>query len=145
VLFTLSAPTAHAGSGIASIVEPYLRVQQRLSADSVEGMSALAESIVTAASTLGEAGDAIRSAASDLGQATDLKAARTAFARLTDAVLTFASASGATLENGVRVAYCPMARKHWLQRGEAIRNPFYGSQMLDCGRLVEGIPNPAKK
>ena len=34
---------------------------------------------------------------------------------------------------GVRVAFCPMAMRPWLQRDGALRNPYYGSQMLTCG------------
>jgi hypothetical protein len=42
------------------------------------------------------------------------------------------------------VAYCPMARKYWLQRGTAIRNPYYGKSMLECGRINAGLPELSK-
>jgi hypothetical protein len=35
-----------------------------------------------------------------------------------------------------RVAYCPMAKKPWLQDSEEIANPYYGSKMLRCGEIV---------
>jgi hypothetical protein len=38
-----------------------------------------------------------------------------------------------TPPEGVKVAFCPMVRKPWMQQGEAIANPYYGSQMLTCG------------
>ena len=38
------------------------------------------------------------------------------------------------------IVYCPMARKYWLQKGDAVQNPYYGKQMSDCGRIVSDIP-----
>jgi hypothetical protein len=133
------------GSVLSPLVGPYIRVQALLAADSIDGVPVLAESIAGGAMALGEPGDAIRAAAIELGRAADIKAARLAFGKVGNAILTHVLAVGATLEPDVRVAYCPMARKYWLQRGEAIRNPFYGATMLDCGRLVDKVPNLEKK
>lgn len=46
-----------------------------------------------------------------------------------------------SLGDGVAIAFCPMAQKYWLQKGEAIKNPFYGKAMSDCGRITADIPN----
>lgn len=35
--------------------------------------------------------------------------------------------------------YCPMADANWLSKESAIKNPYYGSQMLTCGKVVETI------
>jgi hypothetical protein len=35
--------------------------------------------------------------------------------------------------------YCPMADGYWLSKENAIKNPYYGSQMLSCGRVTETI------
>ena len=51
-----------------------------------------------------------------------------------------AKASTAPLGDDVKVAYCPMVQKHWLQKGETIRNPFYGKEMSECGRLSDKLP-----
>ncbi|MBK0379777.1 DUF3347 domain-containing protein [Mucilaginibacter segetis] len=29
--------------------------------------------------------------------------------------------------------YCPMKKAYWLSESEEIRNPYYGSKMLECG------------
>jgi hypothetical protein len=63
---------------------------------------------------------------------------------LSHALLSLARDSKLPLGDGVKVAYCPMARKYWLQNGDAIRNPYYGKDMLECGRIVEGIPEDLK-
>ncbi|MEJ7779268.1 MAG: DUF3347 domain-containing protein [Daejeonella sp.] len=36
-------------------------------------------------------------------------------------------------------AYCPMAKGSWLSSSSAIKNPYYGSAMLTCGKVVETI------
>ena len=35
--------------------------------------------------------------------------------------------------------YCPMKKMNWLSKENAIKNPYYGSQMLSCGKTVETI------
>jgi len=40
--------------------------------------------------------------------------------------------------------YCPMQDANWLSLEKAIKNPYYGSQMLSCGSTIETI-NPSLK
>ncbi len=35
----------------------------------------------------------------------------------------------------VKKAYCRMVKKFWLQKGDQIANPYYGSSMLRCGEF----------
>ncbi|HKO76063.1 MAG TPA: DUF3347 domain-containing protein [Flavobacterium sp.] len=35
--------------------------------------------------------------------------------------------------------YCPMQDANWLSKENAIKNPYYGSEMLTCGKTVEII------
>ncbi len=35
--------------------------------------------------------------------------------------------------------YCPMKDANWLSKESAIKNPYYGSQMMSCGKTVETI------
>ena len=35
--------------------------------------------------------------------------------------------------------YCPMQDANWLSKENAVKNPYYGSQMLTCGKTVETI------
>ena len=89
---------------------------------------------------LGSRGAAVKAAVNSFAQASDVAAARAAFGGLSEAVLRVASASGITLAGRAEIAYCPMARKYWLQRGDTVQNPYYGKQMPDCGRIVSDIP-----
>jgi len=46
-------------------------------------------------------------------------------------------------ETPVYYQHCPMANDgkgaNWLSKENAIKNPYYGSQMLTCGSIVETI------
>jgi protein SCO1/2 len=130
-----------AGAMGTPIVEPYLRIQEALSADTLTGIKDSARSIVSEATKLGSSAESIRSAASTFQQSGDLTSARAAFGRLGDAIITYAKTSNVSIGSGVTVAYCPMARKYWLQRGTKIRNPYYGTAMLECGRINTGLPD----
>nr|WP_294791061.1 DUF3347 domain-containing protein [uncultured Mucilaginibacter sp.] len=39
----------------------------------------------------------------------------------------------------VYYAYCPMKKSYWLSADAAIKNPYYGSQMLTCGNVAETL------
>ena len=75
----------------------------------------------------------IDTAAVQLAAADDLSAARDRFGALSDAIVTYATGLNLTMPEGVRTAYCPMAEKPWLQKGNTIANPYYGKSMPSCG------------
>ncbi|MBD1366530.1 DUF3347 domain-containing protein [Mucilaginibacter sp. ZT4R22] len=39
----------------------------------------------------------------------------------------------------VYYAYCPMKKSYWLSAEDVIKNPYYGSQMLTCGKVTETL------
>jgi hypothetical protein len=39
----------------------------------------------------------------------------------------------------VYYAYCPMKKSYWLSAENVIKNPYYGSQMLTCGKVAETL------
>ena len=131
-------------ASLTPIIDPYLRIQRALNADSLADVKTDARRLTVEAAKLGERGTAMQAAATALEQANDLNAARAAFASLGDAVMIDARESGAAIGDDVKVAYCPMAQKYWLQKGEAIKNPFYGKAMSDCGRITPNIPDLKK-
>jgi Cu(I)/Ag(I) efflux system membrane fusion protein len=139
--------SAAAGTGattivsLKAIVDCYLRIQTALSLDNLADAKSGARGAAEEAAKLGAAAAPTQAAATALQQASDLKAARAAFGTLGDALMKQAKASGAPLGDGVKVAYCPMVQKYWLQQGETIRNPFYGKQMSDCGRISASLPS----
>lgn len=44
---------------------------------------------------------------------------------------------GTSSEKPVYYDYCPMKKAYWLSREKEIRNPYYGSAMLSCGKIAE--------
>lgn len=43
------------------------------------------------------------------------------------------------VEAPVYYQYCPMKNANWLSKESAVKNPYYGAQMLNCGNTVEVI------
>jgi protein SCO1/2 len=126
---------------VTPVIDPYLRIQAALSNDGLGGARAGARAVAAAVAAAGPDAEPLRAASNALAAATTIEGARTAFGALGNAVMAAAKASNAKLGEDVHVAYCPMVKKYWLQKGTAVRNPFYGSSMLDCGRIVEAIPD----
>ena len=80
-------------------------------------------------------------------EAVTLPEARAAFASVSDGMLTYLGAAKNPLPSSLTVAFCPMALDNkgakWLQVGENIENPYFGSEMLRCG-TVEKTVQPGK-
>ena len=112
------------------LAQPYLHIQLALANDSMDGVGEAAQVIVTESETMGDVAVSIGVAARAVVGAMDISAARAAFGPLSDALIAYGEEVGF---GELRIAYCPMARKSWVQRTGAILNPFYGSMMLNCG------------
>jgi hypothetical protein len=128
--------TPPAGAAMpASIIDPYLAIQDGLARDSIDQLRANAGNIATAATALGAPAMKIDTAAVQLAAAGNLDDARDKFATLSDAVVAYMDGLHLKPGDGVRQAYCPMRQKPWLQKGDSIANPYYGSSMLTCGNF----------
>jgi hypothetical protein len=117
----------------AALVNPYLQVQTKLAADQFTGIATDAQAIATAATALGKDAEKIVASARKLGEAKDIAAARTAFGDVSVALADYAQKTKSGFGPDVKMAYCPMADKPWLQKEKDIRNPYYGAAMLTCG------------
>jgi len=49
-----------------------------------------------------------------------------------------------TNSNTVYQQYCPMKKAAWLSEVPDIKNPYYGKQMLTCGKTIEKIAPRSK-
>jgi protein SCO1 len=136
---TKAASAASPAVDLRPMIPPYLAIQQALSADTLDGVVAAAGAISTAIPRVNTPAEFILSPALVLQRTADIASARVAFGKLSHAMLALARDAKTPLGD-VKVAYCPMARKYWLQKGTDIRNPYYGKNMLECGRIVESIP-----
>jgi hypothetical protein len=128
--------TPKAGTAMSrSIVDPYLRIQAALANDSVDGVRQNAGEVATAATALGAPAMKIDTTAVQLAATTELADARVKFGMLSEAIDTYMTGLHLTPPEGIKVAVCPMVNKPWMQEGDAIKNPYYGSEMLTCGNF----------
>jgi hypothetical protein len=131
--------TPDSGSAMpSSIIDPYLAIQDALADDSTENVKGNAGAIATAATALGAPAMKIDTAAVQLSAAAsaaepDINTVRERFGVLSEAIDTYMTGLKLTPPEGVRVAFCPMVHKPWLQKGDALANPYYGKDMLTCG------------
>jgi protein SCO1 len=127
-------PAATSGAAAsAALIDPAIEIQVALAHDRVVGIHEPALALAREAAALGPSGSAIARAAGELSRQTDVSEARTTFGNVNEALETYLRDAGLSLPDGIRIAYCPMLRKSWLQREGAINNPYYGSKMLECG------------
>jgi hypothetical protein len=134
-LVVFTGVTLQASDAMKAIVGSYLEIQGRLTVDKLDGIKPAAHAIGEQAARMGTEGAAILKAATAMEGAADLKAAREAFAGLSDAVIAAGTAEGWKDLPDLRVAYCPMVKKSWIQKDDAIKNPYYGSAMSTCGEI----------
>jgi protein SCO1/2 len=131
-----TAPVATGGRTTASsaLTEPALAIHAALAHDTMVGVSLQAKALRDAATAAHL--PALAAAAAELGRRATLDDARRAFGELGDQLAAYAKAHADVRAAGIRVAYCPMVRKSWLQKDGPVQNPYYGARMLACGELT---------
>ena len=129
------------------VLVAYDRIVVALASDKITGVDEAAALIVKDAPN-----DAIKEAAGALSaadQKPEIVETRERFKILSAAIVWYAAGNQQPLQAAFekdnepmpRKAYCPMVKTPWLQQGEKITNPFFGSSMLRCGEfqdLAEG-------
>ena len=126
--------TPKAGSEMSrAIVDPYLKIQTALADDSMDGVKANAGDIATAATALGAPAMKIDTTALQLASAAEIGDARAKFGALSEAIDTYMTGLKLVPPAGVKVAFCPMVHKPWMQAEASINNPYFGKEMLTCG------------
>ncbi len=82
--------------------------------------------------------DGLLEHAGKIAASKDLKSQREHFAGLSTDMIALAKASKLSAEP-VYQMYCPMKKSNWLSSEKTVKNPYYGSAMLTCGKVVETI------
>jgi hypothetical protein len=132
----LTFALSRAGSEMPrSVVDPYLKIHAALANDTIEGVRATAGDLATAATALGAPAMKIDTAALQLASDTELEDARTKFGVLSEAIEAYMNGLHLVPPSGVKMAFCPMVLKPWLQADATITNPYYGKRMLTCGNF----------
>lgn len=73
-----------------------------------------------------------------ISESKDIAHQREHFANLSVNFFKLAKAVKLT-DKPVYYAYCPMKKNYWLSAEAGIKNPYYGSQMLTCGKIAETL------
>lgn len=142
-------------SGLRSIVEAYLHVQERLADDDLlgarEGLTDLASALdrfhpsepVAAARAYHEVALALRSDTAQARRAGALEVVRAHFEALSQQLALLLRRFGNPTSNELRVARCPMAFDNrgaeWIQTSERVDNAYFGHSMRHCGSITATI------
>jgi len=137
VLVALSlAACRMSGAGadpVDSMIDHAVAIQTSLAHDKMDGVASNATAISNDAASLGKPAEKIVAGAMALQTSKNIGDAREAFGQMSEALVAYLDGQKRKPGNGVRVAFCPMKLKPWLQKDAAIQNPYYGSEMLTCG------------
>lgn len=76
--------------------------------------------------------------AAAIAKSTDLSAQREKFKTFSNNIYTLAKAVKLS-DTPVYQQYCPMQKSYWLSGDAAVKNPYYGKQMLTCGKVTDTI------
>jgi membrane fusion protein, copper/silver efflux system len=141
------------------VVSAYLELQRALAADDLAearlAASALAESAARTQLALPpndrDAWAPIERSLVAGGQriayASSLEAARGPFEAISGQIKLLLGRFGNPLGAPLRAAFCPMAGRQgseWIQRGDVIDNPYFGSAMRECGEIRETVVPEAR-
>jgi len=70
-----------------------------------------------------------------IAEVTDIHHQREHFAGLSSNMAVLAKKTPLS-DQPVYEAYCPMKKTYWLSKDTTIKNPYFGSAMLDCGKVT---------
>lgn len=139
--FAQSTETQAPSSQILSL---YYNIKDALIAGNAIAAASCAEAFLKSANEAGTKSisessiNALIKDASAISKTKDLKEQRVRFADLSTNMFAAVKATKLT-DQPVYQAYCPMQKALWLSNSRAIKNPYYGSAMLTCGKVVETI------
>lgn len=145
-----------AGQKLEALYAAYFDVQKALAADNPPPAGP-AQALHQAAAELADDAE-LPSASAQLMQEIavksehlhhmDLAAARSEFKPISHAVVTLATqVRNEGARNPFTHFYCPMVKGgggDWLQGGDELLNPYFGSEMLHCGEKVQQFPPESK-
>jgi len=148
-------------ASLADAIEAYFSIGDQLASDKAQGIAGAARSLAAALDrainiTIPEdehfwhkhtEAAVARGAALQLVSIADLPSARAGFADLSVAMDSLIRATGVppAMKQEVQALHCPMFREGqggalWLQPAGSVRNPFFGSTMLECFDRREALP-----
>ena len=129
---------------LSQLLTQYYNIKDALVAGNGNLASAKAEEFIKTANSIdykviSEGNiNALLKDATPISETKDIKVQRELFSNLSNNMAALAKSVKLTTEP-IYQAYCPMKKANWLSNDKAIKNPYYGSAMLTCGKVVETI------
>ncbi|MGN7824700.1 DUF3347 domain-containing protein [Chitinophaga sp. 22536] len=125
--------------GQSPLLTNYYSIKDALVSGNADNAASAAASFVQAAKTSdASVKDKLITDASGISGTKDLARQREAFKALSDDLYQLAKSSKLS-DQPIYQDYCPMKKASWLSNSTAIKNPYYGSQMLSCGKINDTI------
>src|SRR5215212_3909120 len=129
---------------LSQLLSQYYNIKDALVAGNGNLASTKAEDFIKVANTIdykviSEGNiNALLKDATPISDTKDIKVQREHFVNLSNNMAILAKAMRLTSQP-IYQAYCPMKKANWLSNDKDIKNPYYGSAMLTCGKVVETI------
>lgn len=129
---------------LSQLLTHYYGIKDALVAGNGNVASAKAEEFIKSANTIdykliseGNINALLRDS-TPISESKDLKKQRQHFANLSDNMAILTKTVKFTSQT-IYQAYCPMQKASWLSNSQEIKNPYFGSAMLTCGKIVDTI------
>jgi len=129
---------------LSQLLSQYYNIKNALVAGNGNEASAKAEEFIKTANSIdykliSEGNiNALLKDATPISETKDIKKQREHFANLSNNMAALAKSVKLGAQP-IYQAYCPMKKANWLSSDKEIKNPYYGSAMLTCGKVVETI------
>lgn len=122
----------------SKLVNEYITVKNAL----VNGDSkAASDAVATFQQSVKEAGnfaqkDALAKSVEELAKAGSIDKQRAVFNDVSTTLWKTVKSTD-KIETPLYYQYCPMKKAYWVSKEKEVKNPYYGSAMLTCGKVVE--------
>jgi hypothetical protein len=129
---------------LSQLLSQYYNIKDALVAGNGNEASAKAEEFIKTANSIdykliSEGNiNALLKDVTPISETKDVKKQREHFANLSNNMAALAKSVKLGAQP-IYQAYCPMKKANWLSNDKEIKNPYYGSAMLTCGKVVETI------
>jgi RND family efflux transporter MFP subunit len=133
---------------MSEIVDTYVKIHAALVAGSAEGVRTHAKSLDGLLSQLvqSDSQGKTEQLAAPIAQSLkggllsgDLTKQKDALVPLSRVLVSYVKGAGRETgrAEGIRIFHCPMKNEMWLQKGDAVQNPYLGKDMLLCGTEIK--------
>lgn len=122
-----------------SMLKSYLQLKDALVKSDSKAESKYTVSFqkeIEAAETFAEK-ESLLKAVQKMVKATVIEKQRSAFAEVSP--IFWKALKKEKVSQDVYYQYCPMKKSYWISNEAAIKNPYYGSSMLNCGNVSDKI------